>query len=296
MKSLLFLLTFFTLVRNKTFILIPGLEAPCEHLKDNIVFLKNRFKTENVHCLLYATGKLEYYEKIETQFERICETFRNENYVGEIDLVGFSQGGLFALFIATKCEHTKTINNLITFGSPLLGISKVPDEVASIKFCKALVLLATKIKPDAGPAAFFKKKEKLFKNKFLKNLVCEGVEECTANCRLAQLNKIVFTALREDGMIKPLSSCFMLQSYTEKENKIVPEFDERIKLDLERLYTSNRLYFLLESGEHGAIYTPLMLQNVLNKIYGKGKNLVRSHQSEKFNRNQIVCSHKDKEH
>lgn len=65
------------------------------------------------------------------QVKNVCDRLANNSEIGghlKVDLVGFSQGGLFLRALVEQCGVLSgKVNNLITFGSPHFGISDLPE-------------------------------------------------------------------------------------------------------------------------------------------------------------------------
>ena len=57
-----------------------------------------------------------------------CESLMNNPVfqVDEINVIGFSMGGLIARFIAQDCPIRGKVRNLVTVGTPNMGITGVP--------------------------------------------------------------------------------------------------------------------------------------------------------------------------
>lgn len=69
----------------------------------------------------------EIFNNFETIAQKSCnEVAANENFQGEFNVIGLSQGGLLARYIAEECEMPGKVRNLATLGAPHMGVDAVP--------------------------------------------------------------------------------------------------------------------------------------------------------------------------
>lgn len=89
-----------------------------------------------------ATGTGAYAKCIEVGLPSLGEFFNNfehvaevsckkiaadENFKGEFNVVGLSQGGILARYIAESCEMPGKVRNIATLGGPHMGVDLVPQ-------------------------------------------------------------------------------------------------------------------------------------------------------------------------
>lgn len=112
----------------------------------------------------------------------------------EINVIGFSQGGLIARFIAQDCPIQGRVRNMITVGTPNMGVSEAPvcgsaelhENSALSLGCSLLNLASKKVMysdflTDVSPTGYFRDVDNLSeyfdKQKFLAKLNNEIVHE-----------------------------------------------------------------------------------------------------------------------
>ena len=69
----------------------------------------------------------EVLNNFETIAKKSCaEVASNTNFQGEFNVIGLSQGGLLARYIAEECEMPGKVRNMATLGGPHMGVDAVP--------------------------------------------------------------------------------------------------------------------------------------------------------------------------
>ena len=69
----------------------------------------------------------EYFNNFEHVAEVSCrKVIENKNFQGEFNVVGLSQGGLLARYIAEECDIKGKVRNMVTLGGPHMGVDAVP--------------------------------------------------------------------------------------------------------------------------------------------------------------------------
>jgi len=59
--------------------------------------------------------------------QKSCQKIANdETFKGEFNVIGLSQGGLLARYIAEECDMPGTVRNVVTLGGPHMGVAAVP--------------------------------------------------------------------------------------------------------------------------------------------------------------------------
>ena len=59
--------------------------------------------------------------------EKSCQKIKNDKlFHGEFNVIGLSQGGLLARYIAEECDMPGKVRNVVTLGGPHMGVDKIP--------------------------------------------------------------------------------------------------------------------------------------------------------------------------
>jgi triacylglycerol esterase/lipase EstA (alpha/beta hydrolase family) len=59
--------------------------------------------------------------------QKACmKIIQDENFDGEFNILGYSQGGLISRYIVENCEMKGKVRNLITLGTPHMGVNYIP--------------------------------------------------------------------------------------------------------------------------------------------------------------------------
>jgi palmitoyl-protein thioesterase len=100
----------------------------------------------NVHCIEVGVPSLgEVFNNFESVAKKSCEKVAaNKDFQGEFNVVGLSQGGLLARYIAEECEMPGKVRNLLTMGGPHMGVDAIPGCFSGI-MCNVLNFFAKKI-------------------------------------------------------------------------------------------------------------------------------------------------------
>jgi len=81
-----------------------------------------------VHCIEVGVPSLgEVFNNFETIAQKSCQKVAaNKAFHGEFNVVGLSQGGLLARYIAEECEMPGKVRNVLTIGGPHMGVDAIP--------------------------------------------------------------------------------------------------------------------------------------------------------------------------
>jgi palmitoyl-protein thioesterase len=81
------------------------------------------------HCIEVGIPSLgELLNNFQHVAEKSCAEIRaNPVFHGEFNVIGFSQGGLLARYIAEECEMPGKVRNMVTMGGPHMGVDAVPQ-------------------------------------------------------------------------------------------------------------------------------------------------------------------------
>jgi palmitoyl-protein thioesterase len=59
--------------------------------------------------------------------EKSCQKIKNDKtFAGEFNVIGLSQGGLLARYIAEECDMPGKVRNVVTLGGPHMGVAAIP--------------------------------------------------------------------------------------------------------------------------------------------------------------------------
>ena len=79
------------------------------------------------------------FDDMMTQCDVMCQKVKDHPVFGksQINVFGISQGGLMARCVATMCDLPYNVHNLLTLGSPNMGVGGVPF-CYSTSFCRLI--------------------------------------------------------------------------------------------------------------------------------------------------------------
>lgn len=99
-----------------------------------------------VKCIEVGVPSLgEVFNNFETIAKKSCQKVAADpDFQGEFNVVGLSQGGLLARYIAEECEMPGKVRNLLTAGGPHMGVAAIPGCFTGV-MCTALNYIASKI-------------------------------------------------------------------------------------------------------------------------------------------------------
>ena len=144
-------------------------------------------------------------------------TFKDEE---EINVIGFSQGGLIARYITQVCPIKGKVRNLVTVGTPNMGLADTPvcgsmGNSTEITLACGLASLTAKmvgysdILKSISPTGFYRDVDNLRKyyqkSTFLANLNNEVAHESNVayRDRMLQLNTATFIQWDNDIILHP---------------------------------------------------------------------------------------------
>jgi palmitoyl-protein thioesterase len=81
-----------------------------------------------VRCIEVGFPSLgEVFNNFETIAKKSCEKVAADaHFQGEFNVIGLSQGGLLARYIAEECDMPGKVRNIVTLGGPHMGVEAVP--------------------------------------------------------------------------------------------------------------------------------------------------------------------------
>ena len=80
------------------------------------------------HCVEVGNGsETSFFGNFRKQGQMACDAIlANENFQGEFNVVGLSQGSLLARYIAEECPIKGHVRNYLSIGGPNMGVSDIP--------------------------------------------------------------------------------------------------------------------------------------------------------------------------
>jgi palmitoyl-protein thioesterase len=138
--------------------------------KNPEVYELEKMIAAGTNAAVHSVGSSHFhnlFNSFETTAQKACqEIIANPDFQGEFNLVGLSQGGLLARYIAEECEMPGKVRNMLTLGSPHMGIAALPHCFTGT-FCHIANHIANKFVYSSfaqnwfAPAAFFRNTENL---------------------------------------------------------------------------------------------------------------------------------------
>lgn len=195
------------------------------------------------------------------------------------DGVGFSQGGLFLRGLLERCPAAN-INNLITFGSPHMGVMDLPlcsnpnDWICKRRnaFLKHHIWEKT-VQKTVIPAQYFRDPYEfdkyLFHSNFLVDINNEAVDHVNSSYihKMHSLNNLVMIKFNDDTTVVPKESCHF-QEVDITTGEVIPMTETDIYkydlLGLKKLEKKNKLQFYDLDGPHMSI-PDTFLVDIANK-------------------------------
>lgn len=190
--------------------------------------------------------KLTFFGDANKQIEIVCKQLKEIPQLSRgFDVIGFSQGGLLLRALVERCPGLR-VNNLITFGSPHMGVSDISIcEDPEDWFCKKKnEVLKSQIWLDSVqksilPALYFRDttpnqyEKYVFHSYFLGDVNNELADHVnsTYSRNLNGINKLVMIKFNKDTTLIPKESAWF--------EEIDPDTGDVINFDKTTLYTQN---------------------------------------------------------
>lgn len=82
----------------------------------------------HTECIDSAAGLESIMMNFEDQATKACEMVKkNKNFQNtKFNVMGLSQGGLIARYVAENCDTDMPVNNMLTAGGPHMGVDDIP--------------------------------------------------------------------------------------------------------------------------------------------------------------------------
>ncbi|KAJ2641812.1 hypothetical protein GGF44_001953 [Coemansia sp. RSA 1694] len=230
-----------------------------------------------------------FFGNINNQIDAVCSSLSAiEELQDGVNLMGFSQGGLFLRALVQRCPTIRA-KVLVTFGSPHGGVAKIPECASSgDTLCQWMRQLASKgvyswyIRDHVIQAQYFKDPERIDQylqyNIFLPDINGDLEEEERNDVyrkRILALDKMVLFKFSEDKMIYPAMSPWF--GFVDADGSDVPVQNttmyKRDWLGLRGLEEAGKLSFISLDGPHMHIGEDV-LRNIVSEHFGASEKVV----------------------
>ncbi|KAJ2857507.1 hypothetical protein J3B02_000945 [Coemansia erecta] len=243
-----------------------------------------------------ADRKAGFFGNLNLQIDQVCRELGEvpELQNRGVNLLGFSQGGLFLRALVERCPEIKA-KNLVTFGSPHAGVARIPECAReNDTICRWMRQLALRgvyswyVRDHVIQAQYFKDPERMDQYfqysvflPFINNEVMEKREGVYRD-RLRELEKMVLVKFSDDGLIYPAESAWF--GFVDSEGNETRLYDSLMYIEdwigLRSLDESNRLDFVTLPGKHMSIGEENLREIVIKYFAsgsdGSGGNQVKS--------------------
>jgi len=198
--------------------------------------------------------------------QKSCQKIANDKtFAGEFNVIGLSQGGLLARYIAEECDMPGKVRNIVTLGGPHMGVDAIPHCLSGTA-CKIVNGLAKKFvytdlaQDWIAPAGYFRDVNdfKVYQQKsvFLSALNNEKTSTSAYSqlraSKFADINAGLFVMFSDDTMIYPKETAWF-QSLNDKGEVMKLEDSEFYKNDsigIKTLNEAGKLTFTQFKGDH----------------------------------------------
>lgn len=209
----------------------------------------------------------EVVNNFETVAEKSCKKVAaDKHFAGEFNVMGLSQGGLLARYIAEECDMPGKVRNMLTLGGPHMGVDKLPHcfdgMVCDVVNWVVKKFVYTSLAQDwIAPAGYFRDVKNLHgyetKNVFLPALNNEnnqgnGDRAELRKSRMLDLNAAMFVMFSEDTMVYPKESEWF-QQVDKKGNLLAlneTDFYNSDYIGLKTLNEAGKVTFGKVEGDH----------------------------------------------
>lgn len=215
------------------------------------------------------------------ELEQVCETLSTiPELESGFNAIGFSQGGVFIRALIERCPFVK-VHNLVTFGSPHLGIMELPlCKDPKDWLCKARNGLLKKqvwfdsVQKRVIPAQYFRDPAQIDKYLEHSNLLAdinnERVEKnSTYRHKFSSISKLVLITFTEDATLVPKDSAAFID-FDPETGTIIPftetDLYQRDYIGLKQLHEQNKVEFLSIEADHMKITENFLREVTINYL------------------------------
>jgi len=177
-------------------------------------------------------------------------------------VLGLSQGGLIARFIAQQCPTAKPVRNLVTLGGPNRGVAAIPNCGDGGFMCDIIDFVVDNmvyydlIQDLVGPAGYFRDPNDL--ERYIEDCVFLPYHNNEKNFqqsivdRVQALHGAMFVMFDADTVVYPRESEWFHELQADGSVKILEETELYLsdKIGLKNLVEDGRAQFLSFPGQH----------------------------------------------
>lgn len=169
-------------------------------------------------CVESGAVTSSFLHTFDAQSTKACDTIKADpNFQGEFYVVGLSQGGLIARYIAEKCDIAGSVKKVLTIGGPNMGVDAVPGCMSDTGISAKINGIARKfvyfniIQQHIGPADYFRDTHHynryLRKSSYLADLNNEkDTKDASIKERFSALDGAMFVMFNLDTTVIPKES------------------------------------------------------------------------------------------
>ena len=229
----------------------------------------------HVECIEVGLPSVgEVINNMEDVAKKSCEKVAaNKNFQGEFNVVGLSQGGLFARYIVEECEMPGKVRNMVTIGGPHMGVDALPHCFTGA-ICNAINFVIKKLVylPLAQdwivPAGYFR--DVVHYNNYVKGSVflpalnnehaksedtpyIQDDDDKARKDRFTALNGAMLVMFTEDTMIYPKETAHF-QSFDATGKTVLPlnqtDFYNQDYIGLKSMTEAGKVKYVAWEGDH----------------------------------------------
>jgi palmitoyl-protein thioesterase len=221
-----------------------------------------------VHCIEVGVPSLgEVFNNFETIAQKSCQKVAaNKDFQGEFNVVGLSQGGLLARYIAEECEMPGKVRNVLTLGGPHMGVDAIPGcfkgfvcDIAN--FMAKQIVYSSFAQNWFAPAGYFRNVQRY--NDYVKGstfLPALNNEQLTRGQfsdlkkeSFSSINQLMLVMFEQDTVIYPKETAWF-QSLAEDGKTVLPlnatTFYQDDYIGVKELNEAGKIQFVSIDGDH----------------------------------------------
>lgn len=226
--------------------------------------------------------RLSMFSDVNMDIDYVCKQLREvDSLANGFDMIGFSQGGLFARAAVERCALP--VHTLITFGSPHSGISDLPKCAPNDWLCKKKNDALTKpgniwrdwVQNTVVPAQYFRRRddyyEYLEKSAFLADVNNEREnKQQLYKDNLGSLERLVLIQFEQDQTVVPKCTAWFCDEDDEGNyvSFVDTKFYRKDLLGLKSLYDNGQIDFLSVDDDHMS-FSDDYLREIAQRYLGK---------------------------
>lgn len=210
--------------------------------------------------------------------QQSCQKIANDKtFHGEFNVIGLSQGGLLARYIAEECDMPGKVRNIVTLGGPHMGVAAVPHCFEGVA-CDIVNMVAKKFVYTSwaqnliAPAGYFRdvndmgtyEKDSVFLPALNNEHSASEFAKLRTN-RFSTINAGLFGMFSEDTMIYPKETAWF--QGLDKNGKVQPledsEFYKQDLIGLKTLKEAGKVTFGEIQGDHLQFTTAYIKETVI---------------------------------